>query len=88
MRISSPAIRYSCFYGIDTPTTEELLAHNASIEEIRQYIKADSLEYISIDGLYRALGEEGRNNEHPQYEDACCTGDYPVELVDHNNKEK
>lgn len=88
MRISSPAIRYSCFYGIDTPTTEELLAHNASIEEIRQYIKADSLEYISIDGLYRALGEEGRNNEHPQYEDACFTGDYPVELVDHNNKEK
>ena len=86
MRISSPPIRFSSFYGIDTPTTQELLAHNKSVEEICEFIKADSLAYISIDGLYRALGEDGRNNEQPQYEDACFTGEYPVELVDHNNK--
>ncbi len=85
MRISSPAIRYSCFYGIDTPTTEELLAHKKSVEEICKFINADSLSYVSIDGLYRALGEPGRNNDQPQYEDACFTGDYPVRLVDHEN---
>lgn len=86
MRIASPPIRYSCFYGIDTPTTDELLAHKKTVEEIREFINADSLEYLSIDGLYRALGEPGRNHEAPQYEDACFTGDYPVELVDHNAK--
>lgn len=85
MRISSPPIRYSCFYGIDTPTTEELLAHEKSVKDVCDFIGADSLAYISIDGLYRALGEEKRNNEQPQFEDACFTGDYPVELVDHNN---
>jgi amidophosphoribosyltransferase len=86
MRISSPPIRFSSFYGIDTPTTEELLAHSKSVEEICEFIGADSLEYLSIDGLYRALGEEGRNNEQPQFEDSCFTGDYPAELVDHKNK--
>lgn len=85
MRISSPPIRYSSFYGIDTPTTEELLAHSMSVDEICKYIGADSLAYISIDGLYRALGEEKRNNEFPQFEDACFTGDYPVPLIDHEN---
>ena len=83
MRISSPPIRYSSFYGIDTPTTEELLGHDKSVEEICDFIKADSLAYVSIDGLYRALGEGQRNNGQPQFEDACFTGDYPVELVDY-----
>jgi len=85
MRICAPPIRHSCFYGIDTPTTSELLGHRKSVEEICEYINADSLSYISIDGLYRALGEKGRNNEQPQYEDACFTGDYPVPLIDHEN---
>jgi amidophosphoribosyltransferase len=85
MRIASPPIRFGSFYGIDTPTREELLAYEKSIEEICEFIQADSLAYISIDGLYRALGEDKRNNEQPQFEDACFTGDYPVELVDHNN---
>jgi amidophosphoribosyltransferase len=85
MRISSPPIRFSCFYGIDTPTTEELLAHSKSVEEICKFIGADSLEYVSIDGLYRALGEE-RRAEGMLYEDACFTGDYPVPLVDRDNK--
>ena len=87
MRISSPPIRYSSFYGIDTPTTEELLAHNKTVEEICAFTKADSLAYVSIDGLYRALGEEKRDDNNPKYEDACFTGDYPVELTDHLNKQ-
>lgn len=85
MRISSPPTIKSCFYGIDTPSAEELLASQKSVEEICQYIKADSLAYISLDGLYRAVGETKRNAKAPQYCDACFTGDYPVELVDFNN---
>lgn len=85
MRISSPPTTHSCYYGIDTPCTQDLLAHSKSVEEIRQFIGADSLAYISTDGLYRAVGENGRNNKNPQYCDACFTGDYAVELVDHNN---
>lgn len=86
MRISSPPNSYSCFYGIDTPSTEELLAHRMSVEEIRDYIGADSVAYLSIDGLYKAVGEKGRNNENPQYCDACFTGEYTVSLTDHDEK--
>ena len=82
MRISSPPTAHSCFYGIDTPETTELVAHTHSVEEIRKHIGVDSLAYISIDGLYQAVGESKRNNNTPQYCDACFTGDYPVELVD------
>lgn len=85
MRISSPPIKYSSFYGIDTPTREELLAASMSVEEICKHIGADSLAFVSLDGLYRALGEDGRNNEQPQFEDACFTGEYPVPLIDHEN---
>ncbi|MAE50390.1 MAG: amidophosphoribosyltransferase [Micavibrio sp.] len=85
MRISSPPTSHSCFYGIDTPSTEELLAHKMSVEEICDHIKADSLAYVSIDGLYRASGEERRNIDQPQFCDACFTGDYPVMLRDHEN---
>lgn len=82
MRISSPPTKYSCFYGIDTPRTEELMAHTHSVEEIRQHIGVDSLAYISVDGLYQALGEAKRNGDIPQYCDACFTGEYAVELTD------
>lgn len=85
MRISSPPSKYSCFYGIDTPSTEELLAHQKSVDEICDFIGADSLAYLSIDGLYRAVGETKRNNDLPQYCDACFTGDYMIELTDHEN---
>lgn len=85
MRISSPPTTHSCFYGIDTPLSEELLAHSKSVENIRAFIGADSLSYISLDGLYKAVGEQdGRNNKSPQYCDACFTSDYPVELTDNN----
>lgn len=88
MRISSPPTSHSCFYGIDTPDKEELLAHKMSVEEICAYIGADSLAYISQDGLYKAVGAHKRNPEAPQYCDACFTGDYPVELVDYNARDK
>lgn len=82
MRISSPPTKYSCFYGIDTPSSQELLAHTHDIEAIRHYIGADSLAYISVDGLYRAIGKPGREPGNPGYCDACFTGDYAVPLTD------
>lgn len=87
MRITSPPTKHPCFYGIDTPSAEELLAHNMSVEEIAQKIGADSLAYVSLDGLYRAMDKkDGRNNENPSYCDACFSGDYPVELVDQQTR--
>lgn len=82
MRIASPATTDSCFFGIDTPAKDKLLASHMSTEEICKFIGADSLAYLSVDSLYRAVGEAKRNKEIPQYCDACFTGDYPVELKD------
>ncbi len=84
MRISSPPNVHSCFYGIDTPQETELLAANYDVEAIAKFINVDSLAYLSIDGLYRALGEAGRKNSAPQYCDACFSGDYPIPLTDHD----
>jgi amidophosphoribosyltransferase len=83
LRISSPPTTHSCFYGIDTPERTELLAASRNLDEMARYIGVDSLAYISIDGLYRAVGEAGRNPDRPQYCDACFTGDYPIRLTDH-----
>jgi amidophosphoribosyltransferase len=84
MRIASPPTTNPCFYGVDTPNKDKLLAArmNLDVEAMRQFIKADSLAFISLDGLYRAVGETGRNNAHPQYCDACFSGDYPTMLTD------
>jgi amidophosphoribosyltransferase len=82
MRISSPPTTHSCFYGIDTPERSKLLAASHSVEEMAALIGADSLAFISIDGLYRALGKDYRDPEHPYYCDACLTGDYPIALPD------
>jgi amidophosphoribosyltransferase len=82
MRIASPPTMHSCFYGVDTPERSKLLAAQKSIEEMRQFIQADSLSFLSIDGLYRALGEANRNDDSPRYCDACFTGDYPTSLTD------
>ena len=82
MRISSPPTTNSCFYGIDTPQRSELLAADRNINEMARYIGVDSLAYISINGLYRAVGEARRDPRQPQYCDACFTGDYPVRLSD------
>lgn len=87
MRIASPPTSYSCFYGVDTPERSKLLAATHDIEAMRQFIKADSLAFLSIDGLYRAMGEAARNNDRPQYCDACFTGDYPIPLTDNDEIE-
>lgn len=84
LRIASPPTRFSCYYGIDTPSKEKLLAHTHDIDEMCKLIGADSLGFISCNGLYKALEEKERNNEKPQYCDACFTGDYPIQLTDHD----
>jgi amidophosphoribosyltransferase len=86
MRIASPPTRHSCFYGVDTPERAKLLAAQMGVEAMTDYIKADSLAFISIEGLYRALGSE-RDNARPQRCDACFTGDYPTALTDFTEKE-
>jgi amidophosphoribosyltransferase len=85
MRISSPPTTHSCFYGIDTPERSKLLAANHSVEEMARIIGADSLAFISIDGLYRALGKPGRDAGQPAYCDACLTGEYAIPLTDLEN---
>ena len=82
MRISSPPTTHSCFYGIDTPERSELLAANHSVDDMAELIGADSLAFISIDGLYRALGRGDRDSAKPFYCDACFTGAYPIALPD------
>jgi amidophosphoribosyltransferase len=84
MRISSPPTSHSCFYGIATPERHKLLASRMDVAEMAKFIGADSLAFISIDGLYRALGKPGRNAAQPQFCDACFTGDYPIPLSDFN----
>jgi amidophosphoribosyltransferase len=83
MRIASPPTRHSCFYGVDTPERAKLLAAQMSVSQMNDYIRADSLAFVSIDGLYRALGEDLRDEAQPQYCDACFTGAYPTRLTDH-----
>jgi amidophosphoribosyltransferase len=87
-RIASPPTTHSCFYGVDTPNKEDLLAHRINVEEMRRYIQADSLAFVSMDGLYRAMGEPGRDNPAPQFCDACFSGAYPIGLTDQDGGRK
>jgi amidophosphoribosyltransferase len=82
MRIASPPITHPDFYGIDTPRVTELLAADKTVEEMRAFIGATSLAFLSVDGIYRALGLEERDPRTPQFTDHCFTGDYPTELTD------
>ena len=84
MRISSPPTSHSCFYGIDTPERSKLMAARMSVPEMATEIGVDSLAYITIDGLYRAMGEPGRDPAAPRFCDACFSGDYPIALTDHD----
>ncbi|MDO8535236.1 MAG: amidophosphoribosyltransferase [Xanthobacteraceae bacterium] len=81
-RIASPPITHSDYYGIDTPERDKLLAATHDLEGMRKYIGADSLAFLSIEGLYRAMGHERRTPERPQYTDHCFTGEYPTPLTD------
>ena len=82
VRIASPEIKFPDFYGVDMPTKKELLAANKTVEEIRDIVSAKSLKFLSIDGLYKAMGFEKRNDNYPQLTDHYFTGDYPIEIID------
>ncbi len=86
-RIASPPTAWPCFYGVDTPQREKLLAATMSEDEMREHLGVDSLKFISLDGLYRAVGEaKGRDPESPAYCDACFSGEYPVAPSDQIEK--
>jgi amidophosphoribosyltransferase len=87
MRIASPPTRASCFYGVDTPEKSKLLASRMSVAEMAEFIRVDSLGFLSIDGLYRAVGESGRDGDMPQFCDACFTEQYPTRLADHDSSD-
>ena len=82
MRVSSPPTAHSCFYGIDTPEEAELMASRMDVEAMRACIGVDTLAFLTLPGLYRALGEPGRDADSPQFCDACFSGDYPIDLID------
>ena len=83
MRITSPPIKYPDYYGIDTPIKNDLLAANRSIKEIEEFIGVDSIAFLTIDGLYKAMGyENGRDPQNPAFTDHCFTGEYPTKLID------
>jgi amidophosphoribosyltransferase len=84
MRISSPPTRNPCFYGIATPERDKLLAARFDVAAMAQFIGVDTLSFVSIDGLYRAMGTPGRDPSAPRFCDACFTGDYPIPLIDHD----
>jgi amidophosphoribosyltransferase len=82
-RVASPPTKHSCFYGVDTPNEHALVAHEMEIEEMCRFIGADTLAFVSMDGLYRAMGEAaGRDSAAPRFCDACFSGDYPIALTD------
>lgn len=85
-RVASPPTGHGCYYGVDTPERSKLLAGRMDLKAMREFIKADSLAFVSIDGLYRAVGLTGRDNAKPQYCDACFTGEYPTRLTDLNEQ--
>jgi amidophosphoribosyltransferase len=85
MRIASPPTTNSCFYGVDTPTRDQLLAANHSVAEMAKLIGVDSLAFVSLDGMYKAVAGYARNNFAPQFCDACFSGDYPIPLTDCEN---
>ena len=86
MRVASPPITHPDFYGIDTPDQRALLAATHSLDEMRDYIGVTSLAFLTVDGLYRAMGHDGRDAVNPQFTDHCFTGDYPTPLTDkHGN---
>ncbi len=88
LRIASPEIKYPDFYGVDMPTKKELLAANKSVDEIKDIISAKTLKFLSIKGLYNAMGFEERNDNYPQLTDHYFTGDYPIKIIDQLGEDK
>ena len=86
MRISSPPTTDPCYYGIDTPSKEELIASHKNLEEIAAYIGVDSLAYLSLEGLYRAVEEANGKPGKGKFCDACFTSRYPVGTPEDHEK--
>ena len=86
LRIASPPIKYPDYYGVDTPDKNELLASKLDLEGMRKFINAKTLNFLSLDGLYKSMGYEKRNQSYPQFTDHCFTGDYPIKPVDVDNE--
>jgi amidophosphoribosyltransferase len=88
MRIAAPPTTDPCFYGIDTPERDKLLASHLDVAGMARFIGADSLAFVTIDGLYRAMGVPGgRDPKAPAFCDACFTSDYPISLDDQLDRE-
>ena len=87
LKIASPPIRYPDYYGVDTPNQNELLASKLDIEGMRKFINATTLQFLSIEGLYKSMGYEKRNSSYPQFTDHCFTGEYPVKPIDADDKD-
>src|SRR5262245_19305719 len=85
-RSASPPIKFPDFYGIDMPSVDQLMAAQMTLEEMRKSLGVDSLGFLSVEGLYAAMGEERRNADNPQFTDHAFTGDYPTQLLDHANE--
>ena len=86
LRIASPPIKYPDYYGVDTPNQNELLASKLKLEDMRKFINATTLKFLSIEGLYKSMGHEKRNSSYPQFSDHCFTGEYPVNPIDARDK--
>jgi amidophosphoribosyltransferase len=85
VRVSSPPIKHPCFMGVDMATHEELIAYNFEVDQICKKIGADSLAYISLDGMMHAVGAIDKEGDHG-YCNACFTGDYPIPLLEEQDK--
>lgn len=86
MRISSPPMKFSCYYGVDTPNDGELIANSLSVEEINKYITSDTLGYLSLKGILEAVERSNANTSGSNFCNACFTGSYPEQLVDKTDK--
>jgi amidophosphoribosyltransferase len=86
LKIASPPIKYPDYYGINTPDKDELLASKLDLKGMQIFTKAKTLQFLSIEGLYKSMGYKKRNSSYPQFTDHCFTGEYPVKVVDANDK--
>jgi len=87
LRVACPPITYPDFYGIDTPEKSKLLASHHTLKEMRDFIGVDSIAFLSVEGIYKALGHESRDPVNPQFADHYFTGDYPTRLVDKDDNQ-
>ncbi len=87
LRIASPPIKFPDYYGVDTPNKNELLASKFDLETMRKILNATSLQFLSIEGLYKSMGYSKRNSSYPQFTDHCFTGEYPVKPIDAHNED-